>query len=46
MTQQPNVIDIKSVIIEHLKSLHNLFNSIRQAEKDTLYSDTKKLKTF
>ena len=39
ITQQPknfentDIVDIKSVIIEHRKALHNLSKTIRQAEK-------------
>ena len=42
-----NIVDIKSVIIEHSKALHKLSKTIRQAGKvgsvSSLYSDTKKV---
>ena len=45
-----NIIDIKSVIIEHPKTSHKLSKTIRQAEKvdsnSSLYSDTKKVNIF
>ena len=31
--ENPNIFDIKSVTIEHPKTLHELFETIRQAEK-------------
>ena len=31
--ENPNIVDIKSVIIEHPKTSHKLSKSIRQAEK-------------
>ena len=30
--RKPNIVDIKSVIIEHSKNLHKLFRVIRQAK--------------
>ena len=51
--ENPNIDDIKSVIIAHPKTLHQLSKTIRQAEKasevgsnSSLYSDTKKLNIF
>ena len=47
--ENPNIVDIKSVITEHSKSLE-LFKTITHAEKvgsnRSLYSDTKKVKIF
>ena len=47
--ENPNIVDIKSIITEHSKSLE-LFKTITQAEKvssnRSLYSDTKKVKNF
>ena len=47
--ENPNIVDIKSVITEHSKSLE-LFKTITHAEKVgsnmSLYSDTKKVKIF
>ena len=47
--ENPNIVDIKSIITEHSKSLE-LFKTITQAEKvgsnRSLYSDTKKAKMF
>ena len=47
--ENPNIIDMKSVITEHRKSLHKLSKTKRQAEKvsqvssnSSLYSDIKK----
>ena len=44
--QNPNIVDIKSVITEHAKTSHKLSKTIRKAEKvssnSSLYSDTKK----
>ena len=44
--ENSNIVDIKSVIIEHPKSAHKLSKTIRQAEKagsnSCLYSDKKK----
>ena len=41
----PNIIDIKPVVTEHLKTPHKLSKTIRQAEKvgsnSSLCSDTK-----
>ena len=48
--ENPNIIDIKSIIPEHRKTLHKLSKTIRQNEKvgsnSSLYSDTKKMKNF
>ena len=48
--ENPNFVDIKLVIIEHPKTLHKLYKTVRQAEKvgtnSLLYSDTKKSKIF
>ena len=48
--ENPNIVDIKSVITEHPKTSHKLSKTIRQAEKvgsnSSLYSDTKKVKIF
>ena len=59
ITQQPNtfenpiIIDIKSVIIEHPKTLHKLFKTITQAEKvlqvdanSSLFIETKSSESF
>ena len=44
--QNPNIVDIKSVITEHLQILHKLSKTIRKGENldsnSSLYSDTKK----
>ena len=44
--ESPNTADIKSVITENLKALHEPIKTIRQAEKvgsnSFLYSETKK----
>ena len=44
--QSPNIVDIKSVILEHIKTAHKLSKTIRKGEKvdfnSSLYSDTKK----
>ena len=47
--ENPNIVNIKSVIIEHPKTSHKLSKTIRQTEKvsevgsnSSLYSDTKK----
>ena len=55
--ESPNVVDIKSIAIEHPKTSHKLSSTIRQAEKVShvgsgkssnshLYSETKKVKIF
>ena len=51
--ENPNIIGIKLVNIEHTKTSHKLSKTIRQAEKvsqvgsnSSLYNDTKKLKIF
>ena len=44
MNQNPNIVDIKSVITEHLKTSLKLSKIVRQAEKagsnSALYIDT------
>ena len=46
--ENPNIVDIKSVITEHPNTSHQLSKPIRQAEKvgsnSSLYSDIKKVK--
>ena len=46
--ENTNIVNIKQVIIEHSKTSHNLYKTIRQAKKvgsnSSLYSDTKKVK--
>ena len=48
--ENPNIVDIKSVITEHPETSHKLSKTIRQAEKlgsnSSWYSDTKKWKFF
>ena len=48
--ENPNTVDIKSVITEHPKTSHKLSKTIRQAEKagsnSSLYSGTKRVKFF
>ena len=48
--ENPNVVDVKSVITENPKTSHKLSKTIRQANKvgsnSPLYSDTKKVKNF
>ena len=51
--EYPNIVDIKSVIIEHARTSRKLSKTIRQAEKlsnvgsnSSLYSFTKKIKNF
>ena len=55
--ENPNIVDIKLVIIEHPKTSHKLSKTIRQCEKvpqigsgkssnSSLYSDRKKVKIF
>ena len=48
--ESPSIVDIKSVITKHRKTLHKVSETIRQAEKvgsnSSLYSDTKKWKFF
>ena len=48
--ENPNTVDIKSVITENLKTWHKLSKIIRRAEKvgsnSSLYSDTKKVNIF
>ena len=45
-----NIVDIKSVIAEHLKTLHKLLEIIRQTEKvgskSSLHNDTKEVNFF
>ena len=44
--ENPNIVDIKSVITQHPKTSHQLSKTIRQAQKvgsnSSLYSDAKK----
>ena len=44
--QNPDIVDIKSIITEHPKTSHKLSKTIRQAENigsnSSLYKDTKK----
>ena len=48
--EKPNIVDTKSVIREHSRTLHKLSKTIRQVDKvgsgSPLYSDTKKCKYF
>ena len=51
--ENPNIVDIKSVIIEHSQISHKLSKAIRQTEKvsqvdsnSSLYNDTKEVKIF
>ena len=48
--ENPNLVDIKSIITEHPKASHKLSKTIRQAGKvgsnSSSYSDTRKVKTF
>ena len=48
--QSPNIVDIKSVITEHIKTAHKLSETIRKGEKvdfnSSLYSDRKKSEKF
>ena len=48
--ENPNIVDIKSIIKEHAKTLNKLSKTIRRVEKvgfnSSLYSDTKKVKNF
>ena len=51
--ENPNIVDIKLVIIEHPKTLHKLSKTIRHSQKDSqigynssLHSGKKTLKTF
>ena len=48
--ENPNLVDIKSVITEHTKASHKLSKTVRQAGKvgsnSSSYSDTRKVKTF
>ena len=48
--ENPNTVDIKSVIKEHPKASHKLSKTIRQAEKlgsnSSLYSNTNNLENF
>ena len=48
--ENPNIVDVKSVITEHPKTSHKLSKIVRKAEKvgskSSLYSDTKKVKNF
>ena len=52
-TKNPIIVDIKSVIIEHPKTSHKLWKTMRWAEKvsevgsySSLCSDTKNVKIF
>ena len=36
--REPNIVDIKSVIIEHSKNLHKLFRVIRQAKNISIFA--------
>ena len=38
----PNIVDIKSVVIEHSETSHNLFKAIRRVEKVSKVSGTSK----
>ena len=55
--ESPNIVDIKSVTIEHPKTSYKLSKTVRQAEKvsqvgsgessnSPLYSNTKKVRVF
>ena len=48
--ENPNIVQIKSIITEQPKASRKLFKTIREAEKvgsnRSLYSDTKKVKIF
>ena len=51
--ENPNIVDIKSGIIENPEILHNFFKTKRQGKNvsqvdsnSSLYSDTKKVKIF
>ena len=48
--QNPNIVDTKSFITEHPKTLHKLSKTIRETEKvgsnSSLYSDTRKSENF
>ena len=48
--ENPNTVDIKSVITEHPKNSYKFSKTIRQGEKvgsnSSLYSDTKKGENF
>ena len=48
--ENPNTVDLKSIIKEHPKTSHKLSKAIRQAEKvgsnSSLYSNTKKSENF
>ena len=48
--ENPNIVDIKSIITVHPKTSHKISKTVRQTEKVvsiiSLYSDTKKLKFF
>ena len=48
--ENPNIVDIKSVITEHPKTSHKLSKTMKQAEtldsNSPLYSDTKIIEIF
>ena len=48
--ENPSIIDIKSVIAEHPKTLHKLSKTIRKGRRvgsnSSLYNDTKKSENF
>ena len=48
--ENPNIVDIKSVITEYPKTLYKLSKTIRQVEREgsnsSLYSGTKKVEIF
>ena len=48
--ENPNIVDIKSVITKHRKTLHKLFKAIKKREKVSsnrfLYSNTKNVNIF
>ena len=48
--ENPNIVDVKSIITEHGKTSHKLSKIIRQTEKvgsnSSLYNDTKTVKGF
>ena len=48
--QNPNIVDINSIITGNSKTSHKLSKTVRQAEKvspnSSLYNDTKKVKNI
>ena len=52
--ENPNIVDVRSAIIEHLKIFHKLFRTTKQIEKvfgiggadNALYSEAKKSENF